>query len=284
MTDENNKNRHMKNILLLTDFSKNSENSIDYALNFFEKDICRFYIMYVHKMGSFTTDDLMLSTNNSTVYEAIIEGPKQKIKELINRFEKENNNKHRFESLVDFDDFTDAIKQTIKSKKIDLIVMGSNGKTGAKEIIFGSNTLNVIRKVKCTTLVIPENCSYELNKEILLPLDCTETLHGKGIVELDEFIKTYNLNLNVLRINPHKDHCEYEFYDQSNLATVPHKYFVINEVPVHYATSSFVQIMGIGLTTIVVHKEKFFERFILGSSTTKISNSLKAPLLILHDD
>ena len=77
-------------------------------------------------------------------------------------------------------------------------------------------------------------------------------------IELHEFIKTYDLNLNVLRINSHKDHCEYEFYDQSNLATLPHTYFVINGVPVHYATSSFVQIMDIGLTTIVVHKEKFF--------------------------
>jgi nucleotide-binding universal stress UspA family protein len=274
----------MKNILLLTDFSKNSENSIEYALHFFKKDICRFYVMYVHKMGSLTTDDLMLSSNNSSIYESIIEGPKQKIKELINGFEKKPNSKHRFESIVDFDDFTDAIKQTIKLKNIDLIVMGSNGKTGAKEIIFGSNTLNVIRKVKCTTLVIPENCSYELNKEILLPLDCTETLHGKGIIELHEFIKTYHLNLNVLRINSIKNHCEYEFYDQSNLTKLPHKYFVINEVPVHYATSSFVQLMGIGLTTIVVHKEKFFERFVFGSSTTRISNTLNAPLLILHDD
>ena len=274
----------MKNILLLTDFSINSENSIDYALNFFEKDICRFYVLYVHKMGSFTTDDLMLSSNNSSIYESIIEGPKQTIKELIHGFEKKENSKHRFESIVDFDDFTDAIKQTIKLKKIDLIVMGSNGKTGAKEIIFGSNTLNVIRKVNCTTLIIPENCSYELNKKILLPLDCTESLHGNAIVELQEFIKTYDLSLNVLRINYHKNHCEYEFYDQSNLTAIPHKYFVINEVPVHYATTSFVQLMGVGLTAIVVHKEKFFQRFVSGSSITKISNSLKAPLLILHDD
>ena len=274
----------MKNILLLTDFSKSSENSIDYALNFFEKDLCKFYILYVHKMGSFTTDDLMLSSNNSSIYESIIEGPKQKIKELINRLEKKSNNKHKFESIVDFDDFTDAIKQTIKLKKIDLIVMGSNGKTGAKEIVFGSNTLNVIRKIKCKTLVIPENCSCELNKEILLPLDCTESLHGNAIGELKEFIDTYNLSLNVLRINTHKNHCEYEFYDQSNLAKLPHKYFVINGVPVHYATSSFVQLMGVSLTTIIVREEKFFERFIFGSSTKKISNSLKAPLLIFHND
>lgn len=274
----------MKNILLLTDFSRNSVNAIDYALNFFKNDMCRFYVFYVHKMGSFTTDDLMLSSENSSIYESIIEGPKNQIKELIKGFDKKFNSKHRFEAIVDFDDFTDAINQTIKSKEIDLIVMGSNGKTGAKEIIFGSNTLNVIRKVNCTTLVIPENYSHELNNEILLPLDCTETLHGKGILVLKEFIKTYDLNLYVLRVNLDKNNCEYNFYDQSNLTNILHKYFVINQVPVHYATSSFVQLFGIGLTAIIVQKESFFERFIYGSSAIKISNSLNSPLLILHDD
>ena len=275
----------MKNILLLTDFSENSENAISFTLEFLEKETSLFYVMHVHKMGTFTTNDLMLSSSGKTIHDSIIEIPKQKIQTLIKRLQKKfNNSKHSFESIVDFDDFTDAIKQAIQSKKIDLIVIGSNGKTGAKEIIFGSNTLNIIRKVNCTTLVIPEGFTYKSNKEMLLPLDSIDSLHGKVIQELSGFIKNYKLNLNVLRINTHKDYHDFEFYDQSNLATLNYKYFAVNDVPIQHAINSFIQIKNIAITAIFIHKETFFERFFSGSSSTKISNSLKAPLLIFHID
>jgi nucleotide-binding universal stress UspA family protein len=275
----------MKNILLLTDFSINSKNAHEYALNFFEKEFCMFYLLHVHKMGSFTTDNLLLSSSNSNIYESIIEVPKKKNKSLIEGYQKKfANNKHKFESIVDFDDFTDAINQVIKLNNIDLIVLGSNGKTGAKEIVFGSNTLNVIRKVNCTTLVISEGCKYLSNKEVLLPLDTRGLLHGKALKKLREFLSAYELNLNVLRLESCNDECEYEFHDQSNLISLAYKYFEIKDVPVQYAIKSFIQIKSIGITVIFVHDENLFQRLFFGSSTTKISNSLKEPLLIFHND
>lgn len=275
----------MKNILLLTDFSENANNAITYALEFLENEKCIFHLMHVHKMGSFTADNLSLSSTSNTIHETIVEIPKKKLESLVNDLQsKFKNNNHRFETIVDYDDFTDAINQILNPKKIDLIILGSNGKTGAKEIIFGSNTLNVIRKVNCTTLVIPEGNCYKKNKEILLPIDTTDDLHGNAIQELRKFIEGYKLNLNILRINTNKEHPEYEFFDQSNFATLPHNYFIINNVPVHHATNSFIQIKNIDITAIFVHPEKFFKRLFYGSTTSRISNSLKTPLLIFHNE
>ena len=275
----------MKHILLLTDFSDTSKNAIDYALKFFEKDLCQFYVLHVHKMGSYTVDNLMLTAATENIYNSIIQEQKDALNTLISDIETTNDNsKHRFEALVDYDDFIDAINQIISIKNIDLVVIGSNGKTGAQEVIFGSNTLNVIRRVNCTTMVIPENYAFNENKDALLPLDCTDSLHGDALIELHKFIKDYNYKLHVLRITAEGDQCEYEFYDQSNLTAMAHQYYVVHDVPVHHATNSFVQIKNIGLTAIITHKEKFFHRFIKGSTTTKLNNSLHVPLLVLHND
>ena len=149
----------------------------------------------VHKMSSYVSDNLMLASTTDTVYNSIVKEQNSALETLIEKFKNLNNNKHSFEAIVDYDDFIDAINQTVKLKEIDIVVIGSNGKTSAQEIIFGSNTLNVIRRVKCTTFVIPENYKYVQNKEAILPLDSTDSLHGNAITELNKFILTYNYNL-----------------------------------------------------------------------------------------
>ena len=72
----------MKNILLLTDFSKNAQNAIDYALQFFLGEDLNFYILNVHKSSSYTMGDLMTTSPGSSVYDSIIKNPKAKLKKV----------------------------------------------------------------------------------------------------------------------------------------------------------------------------------------------------------
>ena len=139
----------MKNVLLLTDFSENSINAMRYALQLFKDDICNFFVLHVEISTSYISDDLMLTAHQS-IYDSLLKKTKQKLAKLITKLENEfKNDNFNYEMIVDHDILTDAIKQVITSKTIDLIVMGTNGVTGAKEVIFGSNTTNVIRKVNC---------------------------------------------------------------------------------------------------------------------------------------
>ena len=272
----------MKNILLLTDFSENSFNAITYALQFYKQDKCTFYLIHIHKTGSFTSDNLMLSSSGS-IYDTIVSVPKQKLKTLAAKLEKEfHNTNHTFETIIDFDVFTDAINQVVKLKNIELIILGSNGATGIKEVIFGSNTLNVIRKVDCTTLIIPEDYKYKQINELLLPLDSKQSLKRKIFSQIKNYTNTNDLKLHVLRIIQHNEDLDGRINDESFLEDTPCIYQIINDVPIHHAVNSYLQTFSIGIMALIVHKESLFERFIHGSTTTKISNSLKVPLLVFH--
>ena len=96
-------------------------------------------------------------------------------------------------------------------------MLGSNGATGAKEVVFGSNTLNVIRHIDIATLIIPEGYKYLECKEILLPLDPEDTLGGDAFNKIIDFIELHNLHLHVLRINPETENSETKALDKSNL-------------------------------------------------------------------
>lgn len=272
----------MKNILLLSDFSNNAKNAIHYALHFFKNEKCTFHVMHVHKIGSFTSDDLMHSSKES-IYESITKAPKEKLQALVANLKNTfNNANYSFETIIDFDVFIDAINQAVINNKIDFVVMGTNGATGAKEALLGSNTANVIRKVKCKTLIIPEGYTFTPIKELLLPLDPEDFIEGKRFTNLLEFIDTYQLHLHVLRINPNKENTEIEKEDRSNLSIFDCKYHVVNKVPMDFALSSYMQTNTIDFLSLFVKKEGFLEHF-FSKSNTKISISkISKPILVLH--
>ncbi|TBN04351.1 universal stress protein [Hyunsoonleella flava] len=275
----------MKNILLLTDFSECSINAMHYALQLLKGNVCNFYVLHVQRSSSYASDDLILSRDS--IYDAIIKKSKLKLMKLVNKFKNEiEDENYIYKIVVDFDSLTDAIKQMKASKEIDLIVMGTNGVTGAKEVIFGSNTINVIRKIDCSTLVIPEEFEYRIPKEVLLPLDLNDSLSSSAFAHVLEFVNRFSNALHFLRINPSNEDSEEERIDNEqlnySLKEINHKYHSIKSVPMHYAVSTYVQTNAIDILILLVQKETLFERFFTGSSTTQISNKIDVPLLIFH--
>jgi nucleotide-binding universal stress UspA family protein len=273
----------MKTILLLTDFSNGSNNAVRYAMQFYKNHDCLFHVLYVHKTDTFTTDDLMLASSSGSIYDSIVKVPKERLESYIVELQNEfKNNKHSFQAHIDFDGFNQAVNQAIKTHNVDLIVLGSNGATGAKEVVFGSNTLNVIRHTDISTLVIPEGFKYAKCNEILLPLDLEDALNGEPFNKIINFIELHKFHLHVLRINPDNENSEAMHSDKSNLAIINCKYNSINGVPMHHAVESYLQTSNIDFIALIVQKEGFFKRLFFGSSTTQISQTVRLPLLIVH--
>ncbi|MWW24096.1 universal stress protein [Algibacter lectus] len=273
----------MKNILLLSDFSANSINAIHYAMHFFKNQKCKFHLMNVHKMGSFTSDDLMRFPGES-IYQSITREPKGKL--YVLKAELENTYKnfdYQFEIHIDFDVFIDAINQAVVSRNIDFVVMGTNGVTGAKEILLGSNTINVIRKVDCKILAIPEGYRFTPIKELLLSVGPRDVIDGNQFTDLLEFMETYQLHLNVLRLMPNKENLDIVKQDRSSLSILNCKYNVVNMVPIDYAVLGYLQTNTVDFMALFVRHEGFLEHlFSKGNNKINISK-LPKPILVLHN-
>jgi nucleotide-binding universal stress UspA family protein len=272
----------MKTILCLTDFSKGSHNAINYAIQCFEDHSCIFHVLHVHKADSFTTDNFMLASRGS-IYDTIVKVPKKKLEDYIDKLQKKfKNDKHAFQAHIDFDGFNAAVLQAANAYKVDVIVLGSNGATGAKEVVFGSNALNVIRHINYPTLIIPEDYLYKECKEILLPLDPEDSLSGEPFTKIIEFTESHKTHFHVLRINQNSENSDAIRYDKSHLALFDCEYSSINGVPLQHAVNSSLQTRDIDLIALIVQKEGFLERLFFGSSTKQISQLTKLPLFIVH--
>jgi nucleotide-binding universal stress UspA family protein len=273
----------MKKIVVLTDFSQCSRNAIQYATHFLQNEPCLFYLTHIHKSGSFTLDDMM-SSATANVYDSVLKAEKENLQKLQRELEANAVALHQFETILDYNSFIDATHKIILEKDIDLLVAGFNGVSNASEILFGSHTLTIIRRINCNTLVIPENVAYHSPKNILVPLDAKDDIQSEAFGKILAIVKRYNMHIHVLRV--YEKGFTGNRYDESFLMKhckdIDYTYNAVDNVPLEHVKSTYTQMHDIDMLGLIVQKESVFERLFKHSSTTAISKSLKRPLLVVH--
>lgn len=275
----------MKRILLPTDFSPNSENAVRYALDMFTGRTCTFVFLNVQKMSGYATNDLLVASPGTSIFEAIVADNKAKLNVFMQPIMSDYSyEEYSFEAHVDFDVFVDAVNQAIDVYDIDLVIMGSNGATGAAEVLFGSNTLKVIRQVDHPLLIIPEGYSFKVPEHMLFTVHKNEDFQSDRILPLLTFKTMFHSQLNVLEVidNPDQNIDSTEEKVGNLLGEVPYNFRVLEGLPAPMAVSAFVQLNPVELHAMFVEREHFLQRFIYGSDTHKISYATRVPLLVMH--
>jgi len=276
----------MKNILLPTDLSENSKNAIDYALQLFKDDLCTFYFLNVQKTSNYISDDLMTNATD-TVYNAVVFNAKKELTDYVNLIRvKHKNSTHFFKELIDYDSFTDAINQAVSSKRIDLIIMGSNGASDAREVIFGSNTLQVIRNIECPTVVIPKEYEYKKPDNILFVLDKKDQFDVAMLEPLLDIGVKYSSTINFLKTDVDEKITSKKIDRHERIInsfkTLKCNTHLISNISTVDAINSFIQLIPTDMVSLIIKKESFLKRFFEGSIVNDINYQIKTPLLFMH--
>lgn len=276
----------MKKILLPTDFSDNSLNAIDYAMRFFENWECEFYILNVQKVSEYISDDLMMSSSSETIFDSIATDNKKQVNTLAKELEKKYVSKsYRFHGLFDYDNFVSAVEQAVNFHQIDLIIMGTNGATGASEVVFGSNTLRVLRNIKCPTLTIPNGYAFNGIKRALFSTHGCKDFSFEGVKIFKELLDIHQCELHVLELDSDSTITSKKNDNACLQALFPehrYAYFCVQTTPGLKAINTVNQLLKIDLHTAFIEKENFLYRLLNGSETSKLAYGTHIPLLFLH--
>ncbi len=279
----------MKNVLIPTDFSNNAWNAISYTLNYFEKEHCNFYILHVNTIQNISTSEVPYLPTQSVIEESLKPAKKQ-LRLILKRISEEftDNKKHKFYTLTDYNFFIESIRKHVAEKKIDLIVMGTKGASGLKELIVGSNTGDVIKKVACNTLVIPEKATFSPLNEIAFPTDFSLSYSIETLQPLYEIIETTNSTLRILNIN--KNNTELNADQQENKDLIEdyfsnqfHSFHFLTNRKVEDAVQFFTESRNINMIAMVAKNLNYFQQILFHSKVEKISYHIEIPFLVLHE-
>ncbi|HLV91514.1 MAG TPA: universal stress protein [Aequorivita sp.] len=163
----------MKKILVPTDFSGPSENALEVAASIARKHNAE--IIVLHMMG--LSDAVVTKNESREVFEAMyyMRLAEKRFEDLLN---KDYLKGLTVSDIVHNYTVFGEINKIAMDMNIDLIVMGSHGTTGLREVFVGSNTEKVVRTSEIPVLVIKHRSENFNPKQGVFACDFLENSIG----------------------------------------------------------------------------------------------------------
>jgi len=279
-----------KKILLATDFSKNAWNAIVYALELYKETECDFYILNSFTATEYLTDSLMVPEPGQDAYEdakAESEDGLTEVSRMIT-FREENNSKHNFTCISKFDNLLKAINEIVEEKDIELVVMGTKGETNSFSLLFGSNAVDVMEKIRnCPVLVIPEEADSVYPKEIVFPTNYKTHIKRHELNHLVEIVKISKASIKILHIAEGKELDEQQINNQKLLQEyfeeIDYSFHLLSHMERSSAINCFVESRESDMIVFINKKHTFFGSIFSQPLVKNITYHTKVPVLVLHD-
>ncbi|WP_432410112.1 universal stress protein [Rasiella sp. SM2506] len=278
----------MKTILIPTDFSNNAYCALYYATQLFAEEKCTFII--VHSFENQVTN--LTSRIDIGKTEAVVD-------ELYNTCESNcdevkhkiildtNNNKHCYKTIATSLSLSRAINKLIAKEQVDFVVMGSKGSTGASDILVGSNTLAMIRKIKKKPLlVVPQEFDFKPIKKIAFATGFKRAYTKNELQPLLDISSISNTGIKVIHVHKNKKKSDLQRANSHQLFKLlekgnPKNNWLPGETDTYDAITSFLKKEQIDLLAMIYYKHNAIVRLFREATVKDIAKYTGIPFLIM---
>ncbi|MBV9175966.1 MAG: universal stress protein [Nitrososphaeraceae archaeon] len=146
-------------ILVAVDGSQSSMDAVDYAISITKKASA--FLIALHVMYSpagYAYSDNMLGFVTPSSIEDLLEKCKQEFQPWFDKIKEKayNNNKIQLKTdlILTPTSIVGAIIQYAEDEKVDLVVIGSRGRSGIKKMLLGSVAAGVVTYADCAVIVV----------------------------------------------------------------------------------------------------------------------------------
>ena len=156
-----------KKILFPTDFSKASQNAFDYCLNLLSDKEVNLEVIYIDPEPEVIVD------GRTEVTEATINNNtknRNRLKSFVDQSGQNNQQQSNISINIESGNPVNEIVSVSKRDVVDLIFMGSRGRS-SEDKIWGSVTSEVVRNSQKPVFVIPKDCGFKKINKVVYATD-----------------------------------------------------------------------------------------------------------------
>ncbi len=190
----------MKEILVPTDFSEQAEGALRFAQQAAQSlgaEICLFHTINMpHLFSSFYLD-------NTTAAQITKQARESTLEEMELLKKKYSYGAINIKTKVFIGSVIEGIEDYLAENEPEMIVMGTNGASGIREMFIGSNCEKVVRIANCPVFSLPNHQSFKGIRDIVIPTDMVD-ISEHYFEELLKIHNMFNATLHFVWINtPH---------------------------------------------------------------------------------
>jgi nucleotide-binding universal stress UspA family protein len=277
----------MRNLLVPTDYSANAHNAFVYALGIASKlnaDITAIHTFELPVLDprapSRTAKDIVDNEKDEQLY--------QKNKELAKMHQAATEMGllgQPLDLLLSEGDLVDKICEAAHETHTDMVIMGTKGASGLKEVFFGSNAAKMLEQATCPVLAVPENATFKGINKIAYFSNFDES-DIEILARLAELVAPFNSEIHLVHIVLSE---KARAIATNNLRTLAEELKSLTNLSVYSQTLlnsdllegmlSYAALAEIDIISMLSHKRGFFDNLFTSSNTQKTVQHTEVPLL-----
>jgi nucleotide-binding universal stress UspA family protein len=263
----------MKKILIPTDFSKHAEHALKVAAQIARKnngELILLHMLELPHQGS----DAMGSGKNIPEIMFFKNAAIQKLEDLMDADYLDG---LKISEAVQFEMAFDGILNISKKNDVDLIVMGSHGASGYKEMFVGSNAEKVVRHSEVPVLIIKEEQGDFKVDNFVFASDFSDEIKAP-FQKVVDFANSFGAKLHLLTINTPNNFksssTSQKIMDDfiANFKVDKYQTHIYNETNVEKGILNFANSIDADLIGMSTHGRKGLAHFFNGSISEDLVN------------
>lgn len=183
----------MKTIIVTTDFSTAANNAVNYAADMALFIHAKLLLLHVVQTPIGYSDLPILVS-----LEDMMRSSEKDMTDLKEEVKRRTNEKIFIETEVGMGGFFEELKNVCERVKPYAVVMGSQGKTAAEQVMFGTHAVHAVKHLTWPVITVPPGVSFTAVKKIGLASDLTKVVETTPIEEIKTLVCDFNAELHIL--------------------------------------------------------------------------------------
>lgn len=280
-------------ILVPTDFSEEATNALEIAVGIARTSgasISLLHVLDVPVVGHYDSLNIMNPNDEGDdggIYKhymmQLMKVTKAKFDDLKEKYSDVVLQEH-----VVFDSLAKHIDSFIAKDNTDLVVIGSKGASGLEEVLIGSNTERVIRRVKAPVLIVKHKEDNYTPKKIVFA-STFMNVSDKAVASLKSFQNAFDAQINFVKIitpntfettNDTQDTIKKfaEYFAFKNFTINSFNYYSEEE-----GIREFAESIKADLVALTTHGRTGLSHLLLGSIAEEVANHSVTPVLTFNE-
>lgn len=274
----------INHILFSTDFSKNAERALPFAAEIASRTGAKLTLFHASQ------DSMDIAPGFEGARDKDIQDTSKQFDKVIARLQKDDEYKNlEISTVLKSGQPTTSLINHVSKQKPDLVVMGTKGATGDRNVIFGSVTTSVITRSDAPVLVVPDGSSLDDLENITFTTDFKEG-DWKALQQTVKFAKIFNSSIDVLHVSENQsfqdDLMFRGFRDlvktQSDYSNIDFR--LVRENDFFTGAADYLVDNPVSLLVMIRYKKTFWEKLSERNLSKEMAFYTKTPLLILMGD
>lgn len=270
----------MKRILVPTDFSDHAEYALKVAAQIAKKNDGEIILVHMLELPHQGNDAISHGLDIPEVMffkNAVL----KKMDELMNRDYLDG---IAVSEIIQFEIAFEGIMKLSRQHDVDLIVMGSHGASGIKEMFVGSNAEKVVRHSDIPVLIIKEEDKDFTVERFVFASDFTEEIK-KPFQKVVEFANSFGATLHLVNINTPSSfkstHYAQVIMDNfvSDFKIDNYQTHIYNDSNIEAGVLNFANDVKADLVGMCTHGRKGLAHFLNGSISESLVNHAHKPVV-----